>query len=152
MKAFEMIKKYTPCFLKAVNSYKGFNYTFWVIGCWILQYPKTFKGGRLVQEGDEVTQDEADQILKDHLTEFELPSGDWSENQKEALLSIMHFIQKETWPESPLCKAIEAGDMESARTEWEALKAVNFEGLDFPVWRDEEIKLFFGVDKKEETK
>lgn len=64
----------------------------------------------------------------------------------------MHFIQKETWPESPLCKAIEAGDMESARTEWEALKAVNFEGLDFPVWRDEEIKLFFGVDKKEETK
>lgn len=95
MKAFELIKKYTPCFLKAVNSYKGFQYTFWVIGCWILQYPKTFKDGRLVQEGDEVTQDEADQILEDHLAEFELPAGDWSENQKEALLSIMHFIQKE---------------------------------------------------------
>lgn len=145
MKAFELIKKYTPCFLTAVNSCKEFQYTFWVIGCWILQYPKTFKDGRLVQEGDEVTQDEADQILKDHLAEFE-------QNQKEALLSIMHFIQKETWPDSPLCKAIEAGDMETARTEWEALKAVNFEGLDFPAWRDEEIKLFFGVDKKEETK
>lgn len=145
--AFNMVTKYTPCWLEARDNFNGISlcaYGFYVIGYWITKYPATFFGGRLVQEGDVITQEQANQILIDHMNEFVLPEGNWSDDQKEAIKSVMHFIQEETWQSSPLYKALVANDMVAARAAWEDMKQLNFEGCDFPSWRQEEIELFFG--------
>ncbi len=135
MNAENLIKKYTPVYLKAHPCLCGY----WVISYWLRFYPDS---GKAVQPGDEMTLDEADELLRQHLDKLELPerrwlpNGEWPNNQREALKSIMHYLQ-EDWAGSELKHALEAGDWAVAKELW-----LN---LGMPEWRQEEVELFFGA-------
>lgn len=129
MTAEELIKKYTAIYLKAWPCLCGY----WVISYWIRYYPDN---GLEVQKGDEITQEQADEILRLHLAKFKLPKGEWSEKQQEALKSIMHYLQDE-WKDSKLKQALEVKDFDKARELWLSLT--------MPEWRQEEVALFFNI-------
>lgn len=130
MSAEELIKKYTPSYLTAHPCLCGY----WVISYWVRFYPDS---GEAVQQGDEVTVEEADTILQEHLNNLELPHGVWTDGQREALKSIIHYMQ-EDWIESALKRALEASDWTTAKELWLNLGMTD--------WRAEEVALFFGVD------
>lgn len=133
MTAEELIKKYTPeCYLKAYPCLCGY----WVLSYWVREYPEN---GEPIQKGDEITQKQADEMLTQHLAKLVLPLGEWTNNQQEALKSVIHYLQDD-WDNSTLKQALEAKDFEKAKEIWLS--------LGMPEWRQEEVELFFGVDNK----
>lgn len=116
---FELIKKWEGCKLKAYPdpATGGEPYT---IGYGTTFYPD----GSKVKEGDTCTKEEADGLLLWYCTtKIKLPKGTFTQNQKEALYSLLYNINCVAFHKSKCCRAIENQDWEVAFKEWNWDKA-----------------------------
>lgn len=132
--ALDLIIKYTPFYPEAKPCITGHYY----IGYWFNAYEE----GLPVQKGDTITKERAKEVLEYHLSDLELPSGDWNDKQKEALKSLIYYMQY-SWEDSPIKKALESGDLKAVRFEWEKIR----DGVPYVEgrpWKQDEINLFFG--------
>lgn len=132
--AFDLIVKYTPFYYCATPCLNGNYY----IGYWMDAY----KDGTKVKKDDTISEQDAQELLKFYLNKIELPEGSWTDNQKEALKSLIYYMQF-AWDESEIKKAIDKKDYLSVREEWEKLRDTEVFENNKP-WKQEEINLFFG--------
>jgi hypothetical protein len=132
--AFDLIVKYTPFYYYATPCLNGNYY----IGYWMDAY----KDGTKVKKDDTISEQDAQELLKFYLNKIELPEGSWTDNQKEALKSLIYYMQF-AWDESEIKKAIDKKDYLSVREEWEKLRDTEVFENNKP-WKQEEINLFFG--------
>lgn len=133
--AFDMIIKYTPLYKEARWCVCGDFY----IGYWCNKY----SDGSSVREGDTITEKAAKRLLQNELEKIIIPDGNWNDNQKEALKSLIYYLQH-AWDESKIKKAIEDGNLKDAKKLWFEIKDSAQENL--KPWKQEEIDLFFGED------
>lgn len=132
--AFELITKYTPFYPEAKPCFDGKYH----IGYWF----DVYENGSPVQKGDIISEYKAKQLLKSYLDKIKLPEGNWNDNQKEALKSLIYYLY-DAWNESDIKKYIESGDFSQARIEWEKIRDGEiFENI--KPWKQDEINLFFG--------
>ena len=132
--AFDLIVKYPPFYYYATPCLNGNYY----IGYWMDAY----KDGTKVKKDDTISEQDAQELLKFYLNKIELPEGSWTDNQKEALKSLIYYMQF-AWDESEIKKAIDKKDYLSVREEWEKLRDTEVFENNKP-WKQEEINLFFG--------
>ena len=122
----DLIKKFEGCSLTAYKCPAGVN----TIG-----YGHT-KGVKL---GDVITQEQAEQFLKDDLKVFEstvnlyvLPNCDLTQNEFDALVSLCYNIGGTNFKNSTLLKKLVAHDKEGAANEfdkWVLSKGKKLQGL-----------------------
>ena len=113
---FELIKKWEGCKLKAYKCPAGVL----TIGYGTTFYPD----GSKVKEGDTCTKEEADGLLLWYCTtKIKLPKGTFTDNQKEALWSLIYNIGQTAFDKSTCKKAIEAQDWKTAYDNWNWNKA-----------------------------
>lgn len=113
-----LIKKYEGCSLKAYKCPAGV----WTIGYGTTVYPD----GAPVKQGDTIIQAKADALLIDYvINQIEPHIQDLylTDNQKEALTSLIYNIGWPAFSKSKCYKAIKAGDLCTAYVEWEWIKA-----------------------------
>ena len=80
--------------------------------------------------------------LHNRFYKIKLPEGNWNNNQKEALKSLIYYLY-DAWSDSDIKKYIESGDFSQARIEWEKIRDGEiFENI--KPWKQDEINLFFG--------
>lgn len=134
---FELIKKYESCELKAYKC---------PAGVWTIGYGNTFyPDGSKVKEGDTCTQKEADGLLLWYCTtKIKLPKGEFTENQKQALYSLIYNIGQGAFDKSKCKKAIENKDWETAKNNWDWIFAGGKVLKGLINRRNEEKELFFG--------
>lgn len=134
---FDIIKKYEGCELKAYKCPAGV----WTIGWGTTIYPD----GKSVQEGDTCTQNEADSLLLWYCTTYiKLPKGKFSDNQKQALYSLIYNIGQTAFDKSDLKKEIELQHWGKAFKNWDWISADGKEQKGLIKRRVEEMALFFG--------
>lgn len=112
-----LIKKYEGLSLKAYKCPAGV----WTIGYGTTVYPD----GTKVKEGDVITKEKADALLLDYVINQINPyirDLVLSENQREALTSLIYNIGWSAFAKSKCYKAIKSGDFCSAYVEWEWIK------------------------------
>lgn len=132
--ASNLIIKYTPFCEKATLCLTGKYH----IGYWFDVYPD----GRPVAENDTISKEDAQTMLEEYLSKLELPSGEWTENQKEALKSLMYYMQ-DTWADEDIKQDLEDKNFAAVRKKWELIRDNGpFSGV--KQWKQEEINLFFG--------
>jgi hypothetical protein len=132
--ALELITKYTPFYPEAKPCFSGKYH----IGYWLDNY----EDGSPVKKGDTISEEKAKQVLQSHLNKIKLPEGNWNNNQKEALKSLIYYLY-DAWSDSDIKKYIESGDFSQARIEWEKIRDGEiFENI--KPWKQDEINLFFG--------
>lgn len=113
---FELIKKWEGCKLKAYKCPAGIL----TIGYGTTFYPD----GTKVKEGDTCTKEEADGLLLWYCTtKIKLPKGTFTDNQKEALWSLIYNIGQTAFDKSICKKAIESQDWQTAYDNWNWNKA-----------------------------
>ena len=113
---FELIKKWEGCKLKAYKCPAGIL----KIGYGTTFYPD----GTKVKEGDTCTKEEADGLLLWYCTtKIKLPKGTFTDNQKEALWSLIYNIGQTAFDKSICKKAIESQDWQTAYDNWNWNKA-----------------------------
>ena len=101
-----------------------------------------YEDGSPVKKGDTISEEKAKQVLQSHLNKIKLPEGNWNNNQKEALKSLIYYLY-DAWSDSDIKKYIESGDFSQARIEWEKIRDGEiFENI--KPWKQDEINLFFG--------
>lgn len=132
--AFDLIVKYTPFYYYATPCLNGNYY----IGYWM----DTYQDNSKVKKGDTITEEAAKELLKFYLNKIELPEGSWTDNQEEALKSLIYYMQF-AWNESEIKKALDKKDYLTVREEWEKLRDNEIFENNKP-WKQEEIDLFFG--------
>lgn len=136
---YDLIKKYEGCKLKAYPdpATKGKPYT---IGWGTTVYPD----GSEVKLGDVCTQEEADFYLNWYcLNKIKLPKGEFNDNQKEALYSLIYNIGQGAFDKSNCKKSIEAQEWEKAYNTWDWVKANGVVMKGLVRRRNEEKALFF---------
>lgn len=133
---YKLIKKYEGCKLSAYKC---------PAGIWTIGYGNTFYAdGTKVAEGDEITQAQADYLLEWYVTEkIKLPQGEWSNNQKEALWSLIYNIGQGAFDRSNCKKFILAKDWKNAYVNWWWVKANGKVLSGLCRRRQEERNLFF---------
>lgn len=131
-----LIKKYEGCRLQAYLCPAKK----WTIG-WGATY---YANGNKVNKGDCITQQNADTLLEWYCkNEIHLPKGEFTDNQKTALFSLIFNIGNPAFDKSKCKKAIESKDWKTAYANWDWIKA-NGKVLNGLVRRrEEEKKLFF---------
>lgn len=115
-------------------------------GQWTIGYGSTkYQDGTPVQPGDTITEEEASDLV-DYYCRYniQLPKGDFSAPQKEALCSLIYNIGQVSFNRSTLKKCLEKGDYIGARKQWLRWTRANGKVLLGLVRRREaECKLFF---------
>ena len=113
-----LIKKYEGCSLKAYKCPAG------VI---TVGYGSThYSDGSPIKEGDTITKAEAEALLLHYVMNEIYPhirDLTLTDNQKEALTSLIYNIGWPAFSKSKCYKAIKAGDMCTAYVEWTWVKA-----------------------------
>lgn len=104
----------------------------------------TYENGRSVQIGDKITQERAEQLLDWYCSTITLPKGNFTENQKEALYSLIYNIGQAAFNKSNCKKAIEAGDFTTAKKNWDWIRSNGKVLPGLVNRRKEEKRLFFG--------
>jgi lysozyme len=115
-------------------------------GQWTIGYGSTtYVDGSLVQPGDRITPEEADELVNWYCThKIIYPKGDFSASQKEALCSLIYNIGQGNFNRSTLKKCIEKQDWANARKQWMRWVRANGKVLKGLVNRREaECELFF---------
>ena len=148
--AIEMIKKYeasNQCYLQAYKCPAGQ----WAIG-WGTSF---YSDGSAVQDGDIITEEEADRQLYDYCNRKcspiieklqKLCGFEFNDNQKTALFSLLYNIKNANkFCETKCAKAIIIQDYETAMQNWDWIKANGKILKGLVARRNEEIELFFGV-------
>lgn len=134
---FELIKKYEGCKCKAYKCPAGV----WTIGYGTTFYPD----GSKVKEGDVCTKSEADGLLLWYCTtQIKLPKGQFTQNQKEALYSLIYNIGQSEFDQSNLKKAIELQHWGKVFKNWDWINAGGKEMKGLIKRRVDELALFFG--------
>lgn len=113
-----LIKKYEGCRLKAYKCPAGV----WTIGYGTTVYPD----GTPVKQGDTIIQAKADAMLIDYVyNQIEPHIRDLclTDNQREALNSLIYNIGWPAFAKSKCYKAIKARDYCTAYVEWDWIKA-----------------------------
>lgn len=109
----DLIKKYEGCELTAYKC---------PAGKWTIGYGTTiYEDGTPVKEGDKITQARAEQLLEAYLNSEVYPrlSGvTLTDNQKQALASLIYNIGWSAFSKSQCWKAIKAQDWEGVITNW----------------------------------
>ena len=149
-KALEMIKKYeasNKCCLQAYKCPAGQ----WTIG-WGTSF---YSDGSAVQDGDVITQEEADIQLYDYCDKKcspiieklqKLCGYEFTINQKTALFSLLYNIKDaDKFCETNCAKAIIKKDNIKAMKNWDWIRADGKKLSGLVARRNEEIELFFGV-------
>lgn len=112
---------------------------------WTIGYGTTFyEDGKKVSKGDVITKERAEQLLKWYCeNKIKLPAGNFTDNQKEALYSLIYNIGQRDFDRSSCKKGIESKDWALASRNWDWVKAggIVLKGLEKR--REEERKLFF---------
>ncbi len=131
-----LIKKYEGCHLTSYLCPAGK----WTIGWGNTYYANYNK----VKKGDCISKQNADTLLDWYCkNEITLPKGEFTDNQKIALYSLLYNIGQLSFDKSKCKKAIEAKDWKTAYKNWDWIKA-NGKVLNGLVKRrEEEKKLFF---------
>lgn len=133
---FELIKKYEGLRLKAYKCPAQV----WTIGFGTTIYPD----GTKVKEGDTCTKEEAEGLLLWYCTtKIKLPKGTFTNNQKEALYSLIYNIGQGAFDKSKCKKAIEAQDWKTAYDNWDWTRANGKVLKGLVNRRNEEKQLFF---------
>lgn len=104
----------------------------------------TYEDGRSVQIGDKITLERAEQLLDWYCSTITLPRGNFDENQKEALYSLIYNIGQAAFNKSKCKKAIEDGDFTTAKKNWNWIRSQGKILKGLVKRRDEEKRLFFG--------
>ena len=115
-------------------------------GQWTIGFGNTtYKDGSPVQPGDTITEEEADELMRFYCEHnIQLPKGDFTENQKEALCSFIYNVGQSSFNRSTLKKMIEAKNWPEAKRQWMRWTRANGKVLLGLVKRREaECKLFF---------
>lgn len=136
---YELIKKWEGLSLKAYPdpATKGEPFT---IGYGTTFYPD----GSKVKEGDTCTKEEADGLLLWYCTtKIKLPKGTFTDNQKEALWSLIFNVGQTAFDKSVCKKAIESQDWKTAYDNWNWNKAGGRVLQGLVNRRNEEKCLFF---------
>lgn len=133
--------------MNLITKYEGFRESAYKCpaGVWTIGYGTTFyPDGSKVKEGDKITEAKALELVNWYCdTYIFLPSGDFNDNQKEALFSLIYNIGQRAFNSSKCRRAIEAKDWKTAYENWNWISA-NGKILNGLVRRrDEEKKLFF---------
>ena len=94
-------------------------------GVWTIGYGSTlYEDGTKVKEGDVVTKDQAERMLEYHCKHrIQLPKGNWTERQEQALYSLIYNIGQSSFNRSKLKRALEKGDWYEANQQWTWYKA-----------------------------
>lgn len=132
---YELIKKYEGFRDKAYKC---------PAGVWTIGYGSTFyKDGRCVSSNDTITEKDADELLKWYCDKIKLPKGNWSDNQKEALYSLIYNIGQGAFDRSNCKKHLESCEWQKAwkNWDWNKCKGEVLESLEKR--RKEERKIFF---------
>lgn len=130
-----LIKKYEGCRLEAYKC---------PAGVWTIGYGTTiYISGQKVKQGDKITQEDADSLLKWYCSHIVLPKGQFGVNQKIALYSLIYNIGQGAFNRSKCKKAIESMDWKTAKKEWTWTTANGKELKGLVKRRNEEKELFF---------
>lgn len=139
MKIYDLIKKYEGCRLKAYPD-PATNSVPYTIGWGTTIYPN----GEKVKIGDGCTQKEADFYLDWYCkTQIKLPKGDFTDEQKAALYSLLYNIGNPAFDKSKCKAAIEAKDWQTAYNNWDWVTAGGKVLKGLVRRRNEEKTLFF---------
>ena len=131
--------------LKEFEGFRGVAYKC-PAGQWTIGYGSTmYKDGGMVQPGDTITQEEAEELVEYYCEHYiKYPKGNFTQDQKEALCSLIYNIGQTNFDRSTLKKRIEAEDWKQAHYEWNRWTRANGRVLPGLVKRREaECKLFF---------
>lgn len=114
-------------------------------GIWTIGYGSTFyEDGAKVAEGDTITKEKAENLVKWYCeNKITLPHGDFSENQKEALFSLIYNIGQAAFNKSNCKKFIEEKNWKKAYESWDWVKAGGEVLSGLVKRRNKERKLFF---------
>ena len=115
-------------------------------GQWTIGYGSTtYKDGSMVQPGDTITEEEAEELVDWYCRyRIQYPKGNFTQDQKEALCSLIYNIGQGNFDRSTLKKKIEANEWPEARHQWMRWVRANGKVLVGLVKRREaECKLFF---------
>lgn len=127
----ELIKKYEGLSLKAYKC---------PAGIWTIGYGTTAN----VKEGDVITLQEAESYLQDYLrNNIKLPEIPLTDNQKEALYSLIYNIGQTAFDKSSLKKAILNNDIKEIFKNWDWISADNKPLKGLAKRRAEELYKFF---------
>ena len=136
-RGIELIKRHEGCRLKAYKC---------PAGVWTIGYGHT----QGVFDGKTITQDEAERLLLNDLTRFELGVrhivGDLTDNKIDALVSFAYNVGLQAFQTSTLCRKVKANsDDASIRSEfakWVYAGSKKLPGL--VKRRAEEAEMYFG--------
>jgi len=133
----DLIKKYEGCELTAYKC---------PAGKWTIGYGTTiYEDGTPVKEGDKITQARAEQLLDAYLNSEVYPrlSGvTLTDNQKQALASLIYNIGWSAFSKSQCWKAIKAQDWPEVFYNWDWIKANRKPMKGLIKRRAEELALF----------
>ena len=133
--------------MSLITKYEGFRENAYKCpaGVWTIGYGTTFyPDGSKVKEGDKITEAKALELVNWYCDAYIfLPSGDFNDNQKEALYSLIYNIGQRAFNSSKCRRAIEAKDWKTAYENWNWVSANGKVLKGLVRRRDEEKKLFF---------
>lgn len=114
-------------------------------GVWTIGYGSTlYEDGSKVKEGDTITKDRAERLLEYHCKHrIKLPKGNWTEQQEQALYSLIYNIGQGAFDKSKLKKALEKGDWHTAYNNWDWYKSDGKVLAGLVKRRNKEKELFF---------
>ena len=132
---YELIKKYEGCHLKAYKC---------PAGVWTIGWGNTFyMNGNMIKSGDKITQKQADELLEWYCkTQIKVPDN-LTQNQKDALFSLIYNIGQSSFDKSSLKKAIESKDWKSVWKNWDWITGGGQFLRGLAKRRAEELLLFF---------
>lgn len=89
-------------------------------GVWTIGYGNTFyKDGSPVKKGDKITEKEAYDLMDWYCKNYIFfPKGDFNDDQKKALCSLIYNIGQRAFNRSMCRRAIEAKDWKTAYENW----------------------------------
>lgn len=135
---YELIKKYEGCRLQAYKCPAGV----WTIGYGTTVYPD----GSPVKKGNMITQEKAEALLTDYICRNILPRLEdlrITENQKDAICSLVYNIGWGAFSRSKCYKAIKEKDWNTAFKNWDWVSAGGKTLNGLIKRRAEEMGLFF---------
>lgn len=123
---YQLVRKYEGCELSAYKCPLGY----WTIG----YGNRTLKDGTPVKQGMKITYSEADELLDAFVKKNILPclkemGKNFTDNQKEALISLLYNVGVPAFNKSKLKKAIVADDYLNICKEWDFGFVNNLKGL-----------------------
>ena len=137
MKIYDLIKKY--------EGFKSEPYLC-PVGCPTIGYGTTYyeSGARVKLTDKPITEDRACQLLEWYCkTQIKLPKGDFTDEQKASLCSLIYNIGNPAFDKSKCKAAIEAKDWQTAYNNWDWVTAGGKVLKGLVRRRNEEKALFF---------